>query len=108
MYGVDLLDLWRGKLSLRKVRIYLDGLPRNCALSRAVDANATAWSLTDHLLAELLHSSRTANWQRSDGKTPPPPRIARPGVEDEQEQAKAVSEQRARAFLARQKMRAVN
>ncbi|HEY0868990.1 MAG TPA: hypothetical protein VGD55_01210 [Acidothermaceae bacterium] len=107
-HGVDLLDLWRGKLSVRRAWALIEHLGPGSALFRAVDPDAAAWSLTDHLLAEILHSSNVAIWQRSgDEKAPRPPRIVRPGVPDEVAASAARREARMRGFIERQRLAGV-
>ncbi|MER6912235.1 hypothetical protein ABT354_11225 [Streptomyces sp. NPDC000594] len=86
-FGVDLLDLWRGRLSLRRVHVLLQSLlkrPGRSAFLAALDASAE-WSVTDHLIARLSDAAEVANFlfikansERSDGLQLPEP-IPRPG-----------------------------
>lgn len=52
-YGIDLLDLWRGSLSVRKVCALLGALPPGNAIERAADPQAAAWDLKANLLARV-------------------------------------------------------
>lgn len=61
---LDLLDLWRGKLTLRRVKVVIDNLGPGSALHRAV--SGTAWTDTDYLLAHVIDAERLALWQRSN------------------------------------------
>ena len=49
VYGIDLLDLWRGTLTLRRVHALLSNLPAGSALARATGGNAAmseeTWAL---------------------------------------------------------------
>lgn len=80
-YGVDLLDLWRGRLSLRRVAVLVDTLPPSSATAVAVHGERALWGPTEHLLATIVDVLQWANYQRSDPKksTQPEP-IARPGA----------------------------
>lgn len=67
-YGEDLCDLWRGKLTLRKLRVYLDGLPITSATTRAMAGMdpthpLAQWSLTDVLVARLVDEVAAHRWQ---------------------------------------------
>lgn len=81
-YGVDLLDLYRGVLSVRRLGVLVRGLPPQSATVQAAEPD-TRWSLTDHLLAAVVDELRLGNWlQSKDGhanRNRPQP-IPRPGV----------------------------
>jgi len=64
-YGLDLLDLYRGELSARKVHVLLSNLPPGAMLYRELDSPA-AWSETAHLLALVEHRLRVLAWQPTD------------------------------------------
>jgi hypothetical protein len=49
-YGVDLLDLYRGRLSFRRVCVLIGHLPQNAAVWRAINPDA-GWTRIDYLLA---------------------------------------------------------
>lgn len=65
-YGVDLCDLWRGTLSLRRVRVLLEHLPVDSPGARAlaeVDGPLSTWPLHDALLARLADELALLRWQ---------------------------------------------
>lgn len=69
-YRVDLTDLWRGRLSLRRLRVLVDHLPPDSATAYAVvdeegqDLSALrGWRLTDVLLARLADELAIYRWQ---------------------------------------------
>lgn len=65
-YQVDVCDLWRGTLSLRKLRVLLDGLPADSKTARAfaeIDDELASWSLTDALLGRLADELALLRWQ---------------------------------------------
>lgn len=102
--GVDVLDLWRGALSVRRAWVLIEHFARdeNSALVRAANLDNAGWSLGNHLLAGVYDALNTANWQRGASKDQPrPKRLPRPGVEDEDAARASVTEQRARDFLKR-------
>ncbi|QDH92459.1 tail assembly chaperone [Gordonia phage Dmitri] len=61
-YNVDLLDLWRGRLSLRRLSTLLLHLPKDSALAIATNGGTSPWSLTDILLADLWVITGKARW----------------------------------------------
>lgn len=56
VYGLDLLDLWRGKLSLRKLSVLVTHLPPGSAVWSAETDLDYGWTLTDILLTDLFHA----------------------------------------------------
>lgn len=65
-YQVDLCDLWRGALSLRKLRVLIEYLPNDCASARAiarVDGPLAQWSISDALLARAVDELAAFRWQ---------------------------------------------
>lgn len=96
---MDLLDLWRGRLSYRKLSTLLDNLPqegrfptawRN-SLSPAQIAEAQSapqskhhgpWSQSDHLVARAGDRVDALIFMMSDGKGQRPEPFPRPGVDD--------------------------
>jgi len=93
-------------MSVRRCWLLIQHLPADSALARAVEPEASAWTLTNHLLAALVDVGQLANWQRSsDAKIPRPTRLPRPGVVDEAKAQASDTERKARAFLERQKQR---
>jgi hypothetical protein len=95
-YGIDLRDLWRGGLSLRRVRVLLDHLPSESHWATMLRAHAPAkpmskpdmsavpWSTTHELLATLVDSTREVAWTltavNAKKKPKPPAPFPRPGV----------------------------
>ena len=80
-YGRDLADLTTGRLSWRKLSVYLAGLPPESATAREVGGPDLEWGLTEHLLAFIGDGIQVGNWQRAarpHSKAPAP--IPRPGL----------------------------
>ncbi|MEU6959414.1 hypothetical protein [Streptomyces chrestomyceticus] len=88
-FGVDLLDLWRGELSLRRLHVLISSLlsrQGSGALVRAVDETAM-WSHESHLLARISDALEASNYlfiqansAEETGIDPPQP-VWRPGAE---------------------------
>jgi len=57
--------------------VLLRQLPAGSALSRST--TGTSWSQEDELLAGILDTLRSGNWQRGGGKGPRPKPLRRPG-----------------------------
>lgn len=65
-YGVNLVDLWRGTLSLRRVRVLLDHLPVDSASARVladVDGPLASWTLHEALLGRVADELALLRWQ---------------------------------------------
>lgn len=66
-YHVDLCDLWRGRLSLRRVRVLIDHLPPDSATAQAVagggDSPLAGWSLLAALVGRLVDEVSLQRWQ---------------------------------------------
>lgn len=56
MYGLDLVDLWRGRLSLRKLSALVTHLPPGSAVWSTETDLDYGWTLTDILLTDLFHA----------------------------------------------------
>ncbi len=57
--GIDLLDFYRGKMSVRKLWVLVQGLPFNSKTARrlhGLDSALDDWTLTDILLGRLLEA----------------------------------------------------
>lgn len=90
-FGVDLLDLWRGRLSLRRVSVLIGSLLRQTGrsvLAAAVD-DAAAWSESEYLLARISDALELSNYlfyQANSGEGaeeyPQPIPLRRPGEEE--------------------------
>lgn len=64
-YQRDLCDLWRGRLTIRKLRVLIDGLPPDSATVRAlseVDDRFAGWTLTDVLMGRLVDQLALFHW----------------------------------------------
>ncbi|AZV00743.1 tail assembly chaperone [Gordonia phage Kiko] len=51
--GIDLVDLYRGRLTLRKVAVLIKYLPPTSALALATNGGQAPWSLTEYLLSDI-------------------------------------------------------
>lgn len=82
---MDLLDLWRGRLTWRRVKSLIAGLPLDSAVCRA-DPELAGWTLSDHLLATIAETVDLSGWRAVSphlkrGAAPKPLRIPRPGAQ---------------------------
>ena len=103
MYGVDLLDLWRGRLTPRRLLVLIRGLPPGSALGRAMGG--------DVALSDEVTATRMAAWQiccyiasavgakKSD--LPKPPQPPEPGWQQKARKAQERQAAKARRWLAR-------
>lgn len=64
---MELADLWRGRLSLRRIRVLIDHLPVDsrtaAALAGHADHPLAGWPLTDLLLGRMTDELATFRWQ---------------------------------------------
>lgn len=60
--GVDLLDLWRGQVTPRKLDVMIRGLPPDSATRIAMNGKEPLWSRTDYILADLIDSNNGVAW----------------------------------------------
>lgn len=97
-YKTDVRGLWSGGLTLRRLKVLLDGLPPESlwwtALRQRPDSvpaadtgaglDAVRWGTTDELLAALIDATRETAWTvaqvSSRKKLPPPKPFTRPGT----------------------------
>lgn len=83
-YGLALSDLATGRMTWRRLRVLVNGLPSTSNLAREVHGDDVAWSTGDHLLALQFDALQIANWQRSKdgstGRNRPKP-MPRPGLQ---------------------------
>ncbi|MEU5186996.1 hypothetical protein AB0G83_07550 [Streptomyces klenkii] len=94
---MDLLDLWRGRLSLRRVGVLVKALlrkPGRSAVLAAVDESAV-WSTQDHLMARVSDALELSNYlflkvhsDSADDLSPPDP-LPRPGAPDPEPESPA-------------------
>lgn len=94
-------EFWRGELSLRSLRVLIDGLPPDSALHRKYPESA-GWTQDTHVLASLIDSvavltelTRAANSE--DGKFNMPERFPRPLQQAQLAAARAADEKAAEA-----------
>lgn len=86
-FGIDLLDIWRGRLSLRRVGVLINSLMRKAGRSTLLMAmnDKTEWTEDTYLLARISDAMETsnylftrANFEVSEDLPEPKP-ITRPG-----------------------------
>lgn len=73
-YGIDYLDRWRGKLSLRRIHVLMRQLPAQSATASAMRDYEAHWSLEAVLLDNLRMAVQVAY---TDPKNPPKPHSSR-------------------------------
>ena len=93
--GRSLLELYRGEMSWRELRVFLKFLPPDSATARAVRGSTPdeeAWTLDRQLLATIADAVRENTFAtvklggdpKKTGRLKPPRPIPRPGVEEPQ------------------------
>lgn len=102
-YQIDLLDVYRGDLSVRKTTVLALNLPAGAAVWQDMGIDA-AWTTQDHLTALIADSLQLANWQRGGGKGKQPKPIPRPEDAKKKEDAKQATLDKARRFKEKQKL----
>lgn len=103
-FGIDILDYYRGILSLRRIWVLIKRLcnmPGRSAVAAAVDTQSE-WGTPDYLLAEIIDRLELNNWllveiNSEKNDIPPPEPIPRPGVSVE---AKAEENRPRREFAS--------
>jgi hypothetical protein len=105
---MDLLDLYRGKLSPRKAALLALNLPAGSPVWLEM-GGPLAWTSQDYFAAAQLHAQQVSNWMQTEdaenGRNAPEMLEHPPYAKDrERETQKIVSQ--AERFLARQKARA--
>lgn len=89
--GRSLLELYRGEMSWRELRVFLRYLPTDAATARAIrgsTAEEDAWTLDRQLLASLVDAVRENTFAtvklggdpKKTSRLKPPDPIERPGV----------------------------
>lgn len=106
-YGLELLDLYRGKISPRRAALLALKLPAGSVVWQEM-GGPLAWTVQDYFAAAQLHAAQVNNWlQTEDGQNGrnPPALVEHPpyAKDRERETDKIVSQ--AERFLARQKAR---
>ena len=107
-YGVDLLDLYRGGLSLRRLSVLLRALPRESATVQALDPSLS-WGVAEHLAASTVDALHSILWTylaayRGKGQSAPPrpERVPRPGDPPQvEERGKMSDKSTVKAFFQR-------
>lgn len=80
---MDLADLYRGRLTPRRLAVFIAGFPADSATARAVQGPTVRWTLTDQLLASVFDALAAISWQLGGDKHAPRPKpMPRPGVDD--------------------------
>lgn len=102
VYGIDLLDFWRGRISLRALSVRVRYLPRESALWQAT-ASDLSWPDGNYLLAVIANALHGANWQRAGGKGSQPKPVTLPADARKSSQAADRNAVMAERFLARQR-----
>ncbi|WP_369274526.1 hypothetical protein AB5J55_35415 [Streptomyces sp. R11] len=93
--GRSLLELYRGEMSWRELKVFLKFLPPDSATARAVRGSSPeeeAWTLDRQLLATIADAVRENTFAtvkvggdpKKTGRLKPPRPIPRPGVEEPQ------------------------
>lgn len=93
-------EFWQGRITLRKLRVMVEGLPPSGALARAVAGHH--WTQADYhradeldLLARLVTDFANVNRTEQTPPSPYPPHVWRPG--DPLPEVTAAAEETARA-----------
>jgi hypothetical protein len=108
-FGVDLLDVWRNKVSLRRVLVLSKRLMHmhgQAALPMAYD-ESLSWGTQEHLMARVTDALEVSNWMfiqansgEGAGEVPFPDPVPRPGdVLPEEEPKKLASTGEVASFL---------
>lgn len=100
----QLVEFWRGRLTVRRALVLIDHLPPGAALWRALQVD-TAWSEATHLAAQQLDLLQLLNWRMAGEPGQPPDQTQRPGVLDRKALIEAHNRARAARFLARKRAR---
>ncbi|GAA2294082.1 hypothetical protein GCM10010149_47550 [Nonomuraea roseoviolacea subsp. roseoviolacea] len=105
------MDLYRGKLSIRKLASLLSGLPRGSALHIAINGEEATWSPAEYLLAAAVDYLAVGNWlfmqanSKKGTRNPFPDPVQRPGRKTsqtpDQEPRRFASAKEVSAFIAR-------
>lgn len=99
--GRSILELYRGEMSWRELRVFLRYLPRDSVTARAIcppDPDADFWTPDRHLTATLIDAVREGTFAtivmggdpKKTKRLKPPKPIPRPGVGDQQKPGSGV------------------
>ena len=103
-YKLDILDLYRGAMTVRKAAVLALNLPPGALTWQEVGADS-AWTVSDFLLADAVDTLKAANYQRGGNKGQKPDPVPRPKELREQKRKREAEMERASRFLERQKRR---
>lgn len=77
------MDLWRGRISPRRMAVLIAALPPDSATRQAQNSRRPLWTTTDYLLADVYDAVRWLNWtiiaQQSKRRPDIPVPYPRPG-----------------------------
>jgi hypothetical protein len=100
--GWDLLDFWRGDMTLRALSVRVDGLREDTTSATWRAAVGGPHESERDILADIADILASANWQRSGDKDAPrPPAHPRPGDDRRRKELDNKMGARARAMKAR-------
>lgn len=103
-YGIDLVDLWRGGLTLRRAAVLATQLPAGSRLWQAT-GGPKAWADEYQALMIVEWRLQILDWRQTEdgakGKNPPDMQEPPPFIGDEQTKA-SKRDLRAREFMRRQ------
>jgi hypothetical protein len=97
-FGIELADLYRGRLSLRRLRVLIDHLPVESRTARSLaDAppELAHWTLDSALLGRLVDEMSAMRWTYESAHVEPrdrrpPPKSVLPHAEQEPEAARVI------------------
>lgn len=94
-FGLDLMDLWRGRLSFRRIGVCIKSLMRKAGRSVLIQSldESASWTIQEHLLARVIDAQEASNYyflmanssEESQGDIPTPEPVRRPGDPDPEE-----------------------
>ena len=98
-YGVDLLDLWRGQLTFRRLLVLWRHLPDDSAVHR-IASDGVRWSSLHYLVDDLRRTTLAVA-----GDKEPPPHPLSPAAAAQRHREAAVAEKRAPVIADAQRRR---
>jgi hypothetical protein len=64
-YGVDLVDFFRGKMTARKLLVYIRGLPGSSRISKKHGGPDSEWSRLEHFTADVIDLLQIINYNQA-------------------------------------------